>query len=158
MEKKTHWKVYQDNNTIGAWMFENQDKILTIKSVTYDDFAGSDGKKSKKRICHFKEIDKPLVLNSTNSATISSIYHTPYMEDWVGKKIQLYKDSIRAFCEDKECVRIRKWDPSICAECKKEIQPFNNMSAEDLAVYTTSKYKFPLCSKCATEMSGNNGT
>lgn len=152
METKTHWKVYQDNNTVGAWMFEDQDKVLTIKNITYEDFTASDGKKSKKRICHFEEIDKPLVVNSTNAATISTIYHTPYMEKWVGKKIQLYKDTIRAFGENKDCVRIRKWNPCICAECKKEIESYNNMTAEQLAVYTSSKYKKPLCSGCATKM------
>ncbi len=155
----THWKQYQDDNTLGAWIFEqDKDIIATIKDVKYEDFVGADKKKGKKRICYFKEFEKPMVLNSTNSATISAIYNTPYMEQWVGKKIQLYKDKIRAFGEDRECIRIRKWDPTICSECKKPIKSFGNMSADQVSIYTTAKYKFCLCSDCATELGGKNAT
>lgn len=151
--EKTHWKLYQDDNTLGAWIFKNeQDIILTIKQVTYEDFASADGKKTKKRILHFKELDKPMVLNAVNSASIENVYETPYIEDWVNKKIQLYKTSVRAFGEDKPCVRIRKWNPSICAECGNPIEAFDKLTAEQLAIYTTSKYKHPLCSACASKM------
>lgn len=151
--EKTHWRFYQEDNTLGAWIFKNgQDIILTIKEVTYEDFAGTDGKKNKKRILHFKETDKPMVLNTVNSMTIENIYQSPYMEDWANKKVQLYKSSVRAFGEDKECIRIRKWIPCICGECNGKIEAFDKLSAEQLAVYTTSKYKKPLCASCASKM------
>lgn len=156
MTQLTHWKQYQEDNAIGAWIFESKkDIVVTIKEVKYEDFVGSDGKKGKKRICHLKEYEKPMVLNSTNSATIEKIYETPFVEDWEGKKIQLYKTTIRAFGENKDAIRIRKWNPETCSECQKKIEAFQNMTAEQLAVYTTTKYNHPLCSECAQKMAGN---
>lgn len=39
----------------------------------------------------------------------------------------------------------------ICSECGNEIQPYGNMSAEQLMNYTSKKYGKPLCSECATK-------
>lgn len=152
----THWKQYQDDNTLGAWIFEpNKDIIVTIKKIEYEDFTGTDGKKKKGRICYFEEYDKPLVLNATNSATISLIYSTPYMEEWIGKQVQLYKTTIRAFGEDKECVRIRKLVPCECAECKKQIQGFQKMNEKQMSLYTQKNYGKPLCAECAQKKAGS---
>lgn len=150
----THWKKLKDNDYLGAYILEpNKDMILTIKDVKKGEVIGEDGKKGEGTLMYFKEVDKPLILNSTNAKAITTIYDTPYVEEWIGKQIQLYSMKIRAWGEDVEALRVRKWIPCICAECKKQIQAFNNLTAEQLAVYTTSKYKHPLCSSCASKMS-----
>lgn len=151
--EKTHWKQYQDTNYLGAYILEpNKDAIVTIKKVVKGEIVGENGEKSNGSLLYFEEYEKPLVLNSTNAQTITKIYDTPYVEDWVGKKIQLYQSQIRAFGADWDVLRIRKWNPAICSECKNAIEAYQSMSAAQLAIYTYSKYKHPLCSNCATKM------
>ena len=153
MEQHTHCKKLKNNNYIGAYILEpNKDMILTINNINKAEIVGEDGKKGEGTLVYFNEVDKPMILNSTNAKAISTIYETPYVEEWIGKQIQIYAMKIKAFGEDLEALRIRKWKPCVCKECKKPIEAFQNMTAEQLAVYTTSKYKFPLCSTCATKL------
>ena len=147
----THWKCLKNNNYIGAYILEpGKDLIVTIKDIVKGEIVGEDGKKGEGTLVYFKELDKPMILNSTNAKAITCIYGTPYVEEWIGKQIQLYSMKIRAFGEDLDALRIRKWQPCICTVCNKEIKAFNNLSPEQLAIYTTSKYKKPLCSDCAS--------
>lgn len=153
MEEKTHWKRLKNNNYVGAYILEpNKDLIVTIKNVVKDEIIGEDGKKAEGMLVYFEELDKPMILNSTNAKTITSVYETPYIESWIGKQIQLYAMKIRAFGENLEALRVRKWIPCKCSQCGQNIEKYNNLTAEQLAVYTTSKYKKPLCSSCASKM------
>lgn len=157
MEQQTHWKKLKNNDYLGAYILEpNKDMIVTIKDVKKGEIVGEDGKKSEGTLLYFKEQSKPMILNTTNAKAISTIYDTPYVENWIGKQVQLYSMKIRAFGENLEALRIRKWIPCICSECKGKIEAFNNLTAEQLAVYTTSKYKHPLCSNCASKMKEGN--
>lgn len=45
--------------------------------------------------------------------------------------------------------------PLICEDCGRDIQPYGNMSAMNLANYTMKKYGRCLCSDCATKASEN---
>ena len=36
------------------------------------------------------ENEKPMILNRTNCKTIAKLHGSPEVEDWVGKKIQIY--------------------------------------------------------------------
>ena len=38
----------------------------------------------------FAENVKPMIVNSTNAKTIEKLYKTPYIEEWKGRKIQLF--------------------------------------------------------------------
>ena len=40
----------------------------------------------------FKELEKPLVLNTTNGQIITAIVGSENSDDWLGRKIVLYKD------------------------------------------------------------------
>lgn len=152
MSKLTHWKKLKNNNYIGAYFLEpDKDIILTIKDVRKETIIGTDGKKEEGTVVIFYENVKPLILNSTNAKTISKLYDTAYVENWQGKKIQLYSARIKAFGEFLEALRIRPYKPLICQNCKQQIEKFENTSAENLAIYTTSKYGKPLCSDCATK-------
>jgi hypothetical protein len=41
---------------------------------------------------NFKELEKPLILNSTNGQIIAAISGSEESDDWIGKKIVLYND------------------------------------------------------------------
>ena len=52
-----------------------------------------DGQPEKNRwLMFFKELDKPLVLNSTNIQLCELAFGSDNTDDWVGKKIVLYND------------------------------------------------------------------
>lgn len=54
---------------------------------------GLDGQPDKIRWCmYFQELEKPLILNSTNIQLCELAFGSDNTDDWVGKKIVLYND------------------------------------------------------------------
>jgi hypothetical protein len=157
---KTHWKTLDDPPYIGAYAFEpDQEIVATIKFVRRETVIGEGGTKEECKVAHFEEAEiKPLILNATNSKTIEQIHKTPFIEDWIGKKIQLYvQKGIRGKKgEITDGVRVRPFVPKptsgsaiTCAECGEEIRSFGKRTAKQLAEYTRSKYGRSLCAGCA---------
>lgn len=160
---KTHYRKMYNPNYLGAYSLEpGQDMILTIKQIKVEQITNCDGRKEDAPVMRFEERGiKPMILNSTNSKTIKKIYKTPYLEDWVGKKIQIYAANIKAFGEEMEALRIREYKPKEpkmmdvkldCEECKGKIVAFNNLTAEKVATHTKKTYGKFLCIECATKM------
>jgi hypothetical protein len=163
-EQLTHWKKLTNPDYLGAYALKpGEDLIVTIKDVTQGDVTGMGGKKERKTVVTFEEKGiKPMVLNRTNSKTITKLFKTPYIEQWKGKKIQIYiEHDIQAFGETVDGIRVRpflpKEDKPICTACKQEIQAFNGRSPQALASYTQQKYGKVLCSACATKEADNGG-
>ena len=53
-----------------------------------------------------------MIMNKTNCKIIEKIYGTPYIEDWIGKKIQIYvQKGVKAFGEIVDALRIREQIP-----------------------------------------------
>lgn len=160
-EMKTHWKRLQNNDYLGSWAFQpGEEKILTIRSVKMELVTGPDGKKEQCTVIHFQEPGvKPLICNRTNAKVITKLAGSPYIEDWTGQQIQLYVAQVMAYGEKVDGLRIRPSKPKqkqklICEECKKEVRPAFNKSAEGLAAYTKEKYGAVLCADCATKRAG----
>lgn len=111
-ETKTHWRKNIDQRYLGSYSFpEGKDVILTISDVKTEEITGNANKKTKCNLVYFKEQEKPMVLNRTNSKQIQKLYNTPYLEDWVGKKIQLYITKVAAFGDTTDALRIRDFKP-----------------------------------------------
>lgn len=67
--------------------------LVTIKGdLTKENLAKEGDPTDEKWIIHFKELDKPLVLNSTNGQLIAMATGSENSEDWNGKQIVLYND------------------------------------------------------------------
>lgn len=66
--------------------------LLTMRSVEKINVAKEGAPEELKWCLHFDEVDKPLVLNSTNNQIIASITGSGQTEDWAGKKVVLYAD------------------------------------------------------------------
>lgn len=162
MSNLTHWKKLTNPDYLGAYALEpGQDLIVTIKSVANEVVTGSDGKKETCSVMHFVEDVKPLILNATNSKTITKLLKTPYIEQWAGKKIQLFVErGIKAFGEVVDAIRVRPFLPVekelICADCGKKIEGFGNTKAEVVAKHTLSKYGRMLCSECGQKVAEAN--
>ena len=156
-EKKTHWKKLHNPDYLGAYSLEpGKDMILTIKNVTREMVIGANSKKEECTVLHFIEPQKPMILNVTNSKTISKMYSTPFIEDWKGKQIQVFATMVKLAGDMVEALRIRPTVPQvksdiipICEDCKKEITGFGAMNAQSMATYTKQQYKKPLCAECA---------
>ncbi|MBK7695511.1 MAG: hypothetical protein IPI30_14665 [Saprospiraceae bacterium] len=87
---KTHWKKLTNPNYIGAYsMPEGKDLTVEITDVKREVVKGEGGKTDECTILYLKD-SKPMILNVTNSKMISKVHNTPFIEDWIGKKITLY--------------------------------------------------------------------
>lgn len=158
MTEKHHWKEALPGDYLGAWSLNGEDKILTIKSAGREIVTGANGKKEELLVIHWVENELPMVCNRTNAKCIAKLY-TPYLEDWQGKKIQLYPTTTRFGGEIVECIRVRPTAPKKaaaikCESCGKAIAPAASMTAEQLAEYTKARYGKALCSACATKARG----
>ena len=158
MADKTHWKkVVSDPNYLGEADFnEGEEKIATIARVAKDEVVQTAEGKSKKAVVYFREQLKPMILNVARSKAIEKVAGSPYFEDWVDVKIQLYIDpNVEAFGEIVSAVRVRPQKPIIrtavqCADCGQEIQGASGRSADYMAAYTKKKFGVSLCFSCAT--------
>lgn len=152
----THWKKLTNPDYLGAYALdEGQELILTISYVREETVTGPDGKKEDCTVIHFAEKVKPMILNVTNAKTISKIYETPYIENWAGKKIQIYVAQVKAFGDLVDALRIRpfipKEDEYICDSCKKKIEGYGKLTPRDVAQSTLKKYGKQLCAECGAK-------
>ena len=153
-EKLTHWKKLTNPDYLGAYALEpGQDLVVTIKSVANELVASADGKKETCMVMRFVEEVKPMVLNATNSKTIAKLFKTPYIEQWAGRKIQLYvQKGVKAFGEVVDALRVRDFLPVekelICADCGAKIEGNEKSTADAIAKYTLNKYGRMLCNDC----------
>lgn len=117
---KTHWKQFYNYEYMGAHSIQ-QDTTVTIESYKYDDVTGDKGRTDKCLILHFKEFEDGYIINKTNSKRITEIYGSPYVEDWVGKKITLYIEKNAALLRNKadEALWVRPVKPKSEAQDKK---------------------------------------
>lgn len=109
MAEHVHWKKTTNPNYLGAYAFEDgKDMIVKIKDVKIETVQNQQGREDKP-VAHFEGDVKPLILNSTNMQAIEKSTGTPYMDEWVGKKIQLYVTIVSAFGTTTDAVRVREF-------------------------------------------------
>lgn len=110
--EKTHWKKNFNYDYMGAYSLpEGKDVIVTIKTMKKEMVTGPNNRKEECFVCYFTDSDKPMILNRTNCKTIERLYGSPFIEDWGGKKIQLYSASVKAFGDVTEALRVRDFKP-----------------------------------------------
>ena len=66
--------------------------LVTITECVEENVAKEGQPPEMKWALYFKEIEKPIILNSTNGQIIAGITGSEETDDWVGKKIVLYHD------------------------------------------------------------------
>lgn len=166
MSEKVHWKkVVSDPTYIGEADFEpGEEKVLTIASVNQMETVTTQEGKSIKAVVHWVEKEKAMILNVARSKAIQKVAGSPYLDEWVGKKVQLYIDNkVKAFGEIVSAVRVRPYapkanaqassDPIFCEECGQEIKSAYNRTPAQIAESTFKKYGKKLCADCATKAS-----
>jgi hypothetical protein len=104
-DKKTHYrKVFKSDHLSFADLedFKEQGSnlVFTISHVSQERGAKVAGKNIDANIAYFKENIKPLVLNATNSKTMSKLAGSCFIENWQNIPVQLYIDSNIKFAGD----------------------------------------------------------
>lgn len=129
-DSKTHWKKQFNYEYLGTYSLpaDGKDLTLTVKQTKKEMVTGNNGQKEECFVCYFQEEPKPMILNRTNCGIIEKIYKTPFIEEWTGKKIQLYAKKVSAFGEMVDGLRIRELIPKTeKPELTKElVKPFTN--------------------------------
>lgn len=115
-ELKKHWREFFDYQYIGSWSLEQDgnfvERVFTIKDARKEDVTNADGKKDTVLVLYFEEDEKGMVLNATNAKTIEGIYKTGILENWIGKRVQLYVKDVKAFGQTVPALRIRDRVPA----------------------------------------------
>jgi hypothetical protein len=100
-----------------------------------------------------------MILNVTNKKTICKLYKTKDTEKLKGKSVIIGVEKVRAFGDVYDALRFRPRIPKVastvnikCESCAKDIKASNNMTPEQLAAYTKTKYGKCLCAECATAL------
>lgn len=153
---KTHWRQLYNPDYLGAYALVDsttgkyKDIIATIASVKVENITGADGKKEDCMVMRFAERDiKPMIVNATNAKMMEKLFKTPIIEDWAGRKIQIGVESVKAFGEIVDALRIRKFLPRTtetpkCADTGKEITATEKMTIQQIVAMTQKRYGRPL--------------
>lgn len=110
---RTDYRSLYDKDFIGAWDLKDKDVTVTIKEVKGGSLTAPGGRKSRKPVIYMNGTEKGFALNATNGKTIAAMYGN-HIENWVGKKITLYKSMTRSPNGDGEveCIRVRPQAPT----------------------------------------------
>lgn len=111
---KTDYRSLYDKDYIGAWDLKEKDVTVTITKVIGGNLVGQGGRKTKKPIVYMRGTEKGFAINATNGKTIARMYGN-HVEDWVGKRITLYKSTTRdpsGGDAEVECIRVRPQAPA----------------------------------------------
>lgn len=161
---KTNWKKLINPDYLGAYSLDDgngkyADIVATIQYVKVENVTGPDGKKEDCAVAHFSERDlKPMILNTTNMKMLEKLFHSKYIEDWAGRKIQIGVEAVKAFGDIVDALRIRKFLPreegqAKCTDCSEEITDAPLASggvATAVQVVALSRKRFgcDLCAEC----------
>jgi hypothetical protein len=101
------------SNYLKASDFEDGDSTLTIKRL--DEETIGSGKEAKDVwVVYFREQEKGLVLNKTNSNVIAGLYGDD-TDDWKGKQVTLYETEVQFQDKMVPAIRIRSKPPKKAA-------------------------------------------
>jgi hypothetical protein len=109
---KTHFKKLKNPNYSGSWDLTDKEgnfieKIVTIEKIVVEKVHDGRGGSEDCTVAYLKEL-KPMVLNATNLKAIAKITGSNFIEDWVGSKVNLYVQKVKAFGEVHDALRIKK--------------------------------------------------
>lgn len=117
-----HWKNFLDKDYLGSHNLEKgEEMLLTIEKFEGEEMVrkldGEKDQKVPKPVLYFKEDVPKMIMNITNGNTLSALYGS-HPDGWVGKQIQLYAASVKAFGKTQDALRIRDFIPKIHVDVK----------------------------------------
>lgn len=101
-------KVFTESKYLKHQELDGKDWVVTIDRVERHDLKNQDGQLEKKFVLFFRELDKGMILNSTNMNILYSLLNSDDSDDWAGKRVTLYtKDDIEMAGKIMSGLRIR---------------------------------------------------
>ena len=82
------------------------DVVLTITNVEMENATFEQGRKEQVAVVTFKEAQRRMVLNKTNSRRIAD-WHGWDTDGWIDKQVTLYVDQTRMAGKQVPCIRVR---------------------------------------------------
>lgn len=79
--------------------------VVKIKELVMEKLGGENG--DTKPVLYFVNQEKAIVLNKTNATAIINLVGSDDVDDWIGVKVELYKDTVLFHGQRTPCVRIR---------------------------------------------------
>ena len=109
---KTHWKKAYKSDFLSSSDVDDQDLVLTIVHVKYEECTLQTGKKFC-NVAHFKEDFKPMILNVGNAKIVKKFAgNKPHIDDWNNIAIRVYvKPDVKFAGDTVEGLRIREVQP-----------------------------------------------
>lgn len=152
--EKTNWKNLANYDYLGAYSLDGtglDEIVLTIRTIKRERVTSNGGASEDCIVAYFEEktykdkvMVKPMVLNKTNCKIISDLYNSPFIEDWIGKKIIIYATTTKFARDVVPCLRVKKSLPEeenySCSICGK---PIDKKTYEG----SVAKYGVALCGK-----------
>lgn len=151
-------KMGSNPEYLGSWDLDEvpgREVTLTIDKIV-DEQVTTNGQKETCTVIHWTDKSfKKMIINITNKKTLCKLYKTKDTEKLKGKAVTIGVEQVKAFGDVHDALRIRKRIVNAvlpkCEQCGNDITTHGQMTPDQLAAYTKSKYGKALCSKCATE-------
>ena len=109
MAQGTHWRkaINKDSPHLSVWDIDGRSPfVVTIEGYSYKKVHSMKGATEDAEedmlFLRFKGAKKELGIKTSNSCIIAAVVGTPYIEQWIGKKITLRT----AECRGEPCIRV----------------------------------------------------
>ena len=117
MEKKTAWNDVLNNRFLGSWdVPSNGTLIAKITKALEEDVENFQTYKSEKKLVIHLQGLKPMICNITNSKAISKALKSKYLEDWIGKNIEIEVKQVKVKKDWVDALRVKDVAPSVVKE------------------------------------------
>jgi len=109
-----HYAKLYESEYAGAWDLTDDedrpvDKVVTIERWEKKTIKSQRGEEVKP-VLFFKGAKKAMICNKTNARTIAGMYG-PDVNQWIDKRITLYKTTTATKDGDTPCIRVRPTPP-----------------------------------------------
>lgn len=109
------WREFFKGEYLSYYDLVGGDETVTISEMKHETVTGPGGKKDDKLVARFTNPDiLPMVMNVTNSKTITELYGTNKPAEWTGKSVVLFADpNVSRGGEMVGGIRIRPYIPQV---------------------------------------------
>ena len=150
MAEHVIWKkiTKAESDYLGEWDVTDEDLVLTISDAKKEEVKiPARGISKEELVITFVETKKKFVCNQTNASRIEKALGTRYLDEWVGKKIQLYSDPKVMFGKQTvPAIRVRTKAPTT-NEAEYHCSVCGTIVSKEIYAGSIAKYGKAYCSK-----------
>lgn len=112
MAEHKHWKSEFPSDYFGSQHMpaDGSDMIVTIKEAVTEAIRSAHGTETK-LVLHITADPEKWIINKTNGKMIAKVLDTDFLDEWVGKKVQLYVTKVASPDGLVDAVRVREFPP-----------------------------------------------